>query len=120
MKEQRRNIRVPVKMDLEVSDIFKQDNVRVSNINAPIEVIDISRDGIGFIAKSVLPVGYYFNSRLEFDNKNNAINCVIKIIRQQKTEDGIYHYGCIFIGMPTVFDYIFEEMEEEYKSGHSN
>lgn len=41
MTEQRRNIRIPVKMNLEVSDIFKQDNVKVSNINAPIEVIDI-------------------------------------------------------------------------------
>lgn len=59
MTEQRRNIRIPVKMNLEVSDIFKQDNVKVSNINAPIEVIDICRDGIGFVTKSVLPIGFY-------------------------------------------------------------
>ena len=63
MTEQRRNIRIPVKMNLEVSDIFKQDNVKVSNINAPIEVIDICRDGIGFVTKSVLPIGLsIFNS----------------------------------------------------------
>lgn len=115
MTEQRRNIRIPVKMNLEVSDIFKQDNVKVSNINAPIEVIDICRDGIGFVTKSVLPIGFYFNSRLEFHSSQNAINCVIQIIRQSKSEDGLYHYGCTFTGMPAVFDYIFEEMEEEYK-----
>jgi hypothetical protein len=115
MEEQRRNIRVPVKMNLEVSDIFKQDNVKVSNINAPIEIVDISRDGVGFVTKSVLPIGFYFNSRLEFHNKQNAINCVIQIIRQRKSEDGLFHYGCIFVGMPSVFDYIFEEMEAEYK-----
>ncbi len=115
MEEQRRNIRIPVKMNLEVSDIFKQDNVKVSNINAPIKVTDICRDGIGFVTTSVLPIGFYFNSRLEFKSRNNAINCVVQIIRQSKSEDGLYHYGCTFTGMPAVFDYIFEEMEEEYR-----
>ena len=113
MEEQRKNIRVPVKMNLEVSDIFKQDNVKVSNINAPIKVTDICRDGIGFVTTSVLPIGFYFNSRLEFKNSNNAI------IRQSKSEDGLYHYGCTFIGMPAVFDYIFEEIEEEYKKAEA-
>ena len=107
MTEQRRNIRIPVKMNLEVSDIFKQDNVKVSNINAPIKVTDICRDGIGFVTTSVLPIG--------FKNSNNAINCVVQIIRQNKSEDGLYHYGCTFTGMPAVFDYIFEEIEEEYR-----
>lgn len=115
MEEQRRTMRIPVRMNLEVSDIFKQDNVKVSNINAPVEVVDISRDGIGFVTKSVLPIGFYFNSRLEFENSSNAINCVIQIIRQHKSEDGLYHYGCTFTGMPSVFDYIFEEMEEKYQ-----
>lgn len=116
MKEQRRNLRVPVKLNLEVSDIFKQDNIKVCNIHAPIEVIDISRDGIGFVTKSILPIGFYFNARLEFAGSTNAINCVVQIIRQHKSEDGLYHYGCEFIGMPAVFDYVFEEMEEKYKN----
>ena len=47
--EQRRSKRIPTKMNLEVSSLFKQDNVKVNNINAPIEVIDISKDGIGFL-----------------------------------------------------------------------
>lgn len=115
MVEQRKHQRMPVKLDLEVSDIFKQDNVRVSNIHAPIEVTDVSRDGIGFLTKSILPIGFYFNARLELHGNTNALNCVVQIIRQHKTEDGLYHYGCEFIGMPAVFDYIFEEMEENYK-----
>ena len=115
MIEQRKNIRVPVKLDLEVSDIFKQDNVKVSNIHAPIEVVDISRNGIGFVTKSILPIGYYFNARLEFSGSSNALNCVVQIIRQRQSEDGLYHYGCEFVGMPAVFDYVFDEMEEDYK-----
>ena len=37
--EQRRSKRIPTKMNLEVSSLFKQDNVKVNNINAQIEVI---------------------------------------------------------------------------------
>lgn len=43
MEEQRRSKRIPVYMELEVSSLFKQDNVKVGNIHAPIEVQNISR-----------------------------------------------------------------------------
>lgn len=115
MIEQRRSLRVPVKLNLEISDIFKQDNVKVDDIHAPIEVTDISRDGIGFVSKSVLPVGYYFNARLEINGAANAVNSVVRILRQQKSEDGMYHYGCEFTGMPAVFSYMFDAMEDNYK-----
>ena len=92
--------------------MFKQDNVHVSNINAPIEVVDISKFGIGFVTTSVLPIGYYFESRLEFENENDCLNCVVRIVRQKKLDDGKYIYGCEFIGMPSVLDYIFEKIEQ--------
>ena len=56
MVEHRRGKRVKVKMNLEVSSLFKQDNVKVSNINAPIEVVDISKYGFVFITESILPI----------------------------------------------------------------
>lgn len=115
MKEQRKNIRVPVNLNLEISDMFKQDNVKVNNINAPIEVVDISRNGIGFTSKSILPIGFYFNARLEFVSRGNGLNCVVRIIRHTQRENGVNHYGCEFVGMPTIFDYYFEEIEDEFK-----
>ena len=66
--ENRRSKRIPVGMHLEVSSVFKQNNVYVSNINAPIEVVDISKYGIGFVSASVLPIGFYFDSRLKFED----------------------------------------------------
>ncbi|MCH5269092.1 MAG: PilZ domain-containing protein [Lachnospiraceae bacterium] len=113
MYEQRRSKRIPVTMNLEVSSVFKQDNVQVSNINAPIEITDISKNGIGFVSKSILPIGFYFNSRLEFQKEDRSLNCVVQIVRQVEMEDGKYHYGCEFVGMASVFDYIFEEIEKE-------
>ena len=101
MEEQRRSKRIPVYMELEVSSLFKQDNVKVGNIH-------------GFKTQSILPIGYYFNARLEMEGEDENLNCVVKIVRQAKTEDGCYFYGCEFVGMASVFDYIFEDIEKRY------
>ena len=52
MIEMRREKRWPIELQLEISSLFKQDNVKVENINAPIEVFDVSKAGIGFRTKS--------------------------------------------------------------------
>ena len=115
--DKRRSKRTPITMQLEISELFKQENVKVNNIDAPIEIKDISRHGIGFVTKSVLPIGFYFNSRLEFENEANNLNCVVRILHQEKMDDGNYHYGCEFVGMATVFDYVFDELEEADSNG---
>ena len=83
MIEMRREKRWPIELQLEISSLFKQDNVKVENINAPIEVFDVSKAGIGFRTKSVLPIGYYFNARLVLGDPG-TLNCVVRIIRQQQ------------------------------------
>ncbi len=107
MIEMRREKRWPVNLELEITSLFKQDNVKVENINAPIEVFDVSKVGIGFKSKSVLPLGYYFNARLVLC-KNDAVNCVVRIIRQQDTEDG-FIYGCEIVGTASIMDYVFND-----------
>lgn len=114
MQEQRRSRRIPVTMYLEVSSVFKQDNVKVDNINAPIQILDVSKNGIGFISESILPLGYYFNCRLTFREQDESLNCVVQIVRQKPRTDGKNIYGCEFVGMASVFDYIFEGIEESY------
>ena len=107
MIEMRREKRWPVKLQLEISTLFKQDHVKVENINAPIEVIDISKLGIGFKSKSNLPIGYYFNARLVL-RKSDALNCVVRIIRQQEKED-CYIYGCEIVGTASIMDYVIND-----------
>ena len=106
--ENRRSQRVPAFMHLQVSSVFKQNNVHVSNLNAPIEVIDISKYGIGFVTKSILPIGFYFDLRLQFEDGRDSVNCVVRIVRRKQRDDGFSVYGCEFIGMSPVFDYIFD------------
>lgn len=107
MIEMRREKRWPAKLELEISSLFKQDNVKVENIHEPIEVVDISKAGIGFKAKSKLPMGYYFNARLVLA-ESDALNCVVRIIRQQKTEEG-YIYGCEIVGTASIMDYVIND-----------
>lgn len=103
MIEMRREKRWPAKLNLEISNLFKQDHVKVENINAPIEVIDVSKAGIGFRSASVLPMGYYFNAR-----QNDSLNCVVRIIRQQKSGDD-YIYGCEIVGTASIMDYVIND-----------
>ena len=112
MYEHRRAKRIPIKMSLEVSSLFKQDHVKVENIDAPIEIQNLSRSGIGFTTDSILPIGYYFNAKLVCQDTNETLNCVVRIVRQAKSEEPGRFYGCEFVGMASVFEYIFDDVEE--------
>ena len=101
MVDKRRHKRVKVKLNLVVSNIFDQ-NADMIKIDSPIEVKDVSRSGIGFITKSILPMNYYFNA---------ILYSVVKIIRCEALEDDEYSYGCEFVGMAPVLGYIFDKLE---------
>jgi len=113
MNEKRHNKRFPIDLKLDISSLFKQDNIRVDNVQAPIEVIDVSRSGIGFKSESVLPNDFYFNAKLQLGDVDSCLYTVVKIVRQEKMDDNIFLYGAEYIGMPSVLMYIFDEYEEK-------
>lgn len=111
--EKRRYKRVKADLQLNVSSLFKQDNIKISNIDSPIEVVNVSRSGIGFKAKSILPLDFYFNAALRLGSEDDVLYCVVKIIRCQPIEGSdLYSYGCEFVGMAPVLTYIFDDYEE--------
>ncbi|MBE5966849.1 MAG: PilZ domain-containing protein [Lachnospiraceae bacterium] len=112
MQERRRAKRMPVKLSLEISNLYKQDNEQVRNINAPIEVVNISKTGIGFQSESELPIGYYFNANINL-NEGDTLHCVVKIIRSQPLEENRKIYGCEFVGMAAILSYIFDEYDRK-------
>lgn len=111
MQEKRRDKRISVILNLEISSLFKQDNVKVEMVNTPITVVDISRSGIGFQSESNLPVGYYFNACIQIGQEDAKLYCVVKIIRSVKLHDKVTMYGCEFVGMAPVLSYIFDSFE---------
>lgn len=109
MNERRRHKRLPIHLELSVDKLFKQDNVVVDNLDAEIEVVNISKTGIGFISKAMLPLDYYFNAKIEFDEKR-FFYCVLKIIRREDNqEDDKSFYGCEFVGLA---DFLSQKVDE--------
>lgn len=113
MEERRKAKRLPVTLTLEVSTLYHQDMDLVKDINAHIEVVDISQEGIGFKSESELPVGYYFNANISLNNKKDTLHSVVKIVRSQALEGNVTMYGCEFVGISTVLSYIFDDYDEK-------
>ena len=112
--EKRKAERLPIDLILGVSELYKQDNEFSKNVNAPIEVLYITRGGKGFHSESELPVGYYFNARIQVtDDLHSAFYTVVKIIRKSYVDDKVHSYGCEFVGFPSVLNYIFDDFEKK-------
>lgn len=109
MQEKRKFNRLPIKLKLEVSNLFKQDGVNIDSLDTEIEVFDISKAGIGFMSETKLPVDYYFNATLEFENTDEIILSVVKILYVTPIGDSGYRYGCEFVGLPSMYDHIFDD-----------
>lgn len=111
MEEKRKSKRIPADLELSVSSLFRQNNVKVDVKDAPIVVTDISRGGIRFECESILPIGYYFNAKLVIGDKESVLYTVVKIIRSAQGEGDKIVYGCEFVGLAPVLGYIFDEFE---------
>lgn len=97
MQERRRHKRLPIKLELAINELFRQDNEIITEIHEDIYVINISKTGIGFECKSDMPTDYYFDARIDFDEMN-YFYCVVKIVRKEVHEDTNI-YGCEFVGL---------------------
>ncbi len=117
VSEKRRSKRMEISLKLKISNLFKQDNVIISHIDAPIEVTDVSKGGIGFDTTAVLPTGYYFNACITLGNDESQIYTVVQILRSSLSEDKTYtHYGAEFVGRADILDYIFDEYDDTLSS----
>lgn len=78
MVDKRRHKRVKVKLNLVVSNIFDQ-NADMIKIDSPIEVKDVSRSGIGFITKSILPMNYFLMPHLLLTMRTPSFTALLKL-----------------------------------------
>lgn len=112
MQEKRKFRRLPIDLHLDVSEIFKQDNDVIRDLNTEIEVFDISKAGIGFTTSTFIPEGYYFNATIIFNTSDQKILTVVKILHRSQLDDNRYRYGCEFTGLASIFDSFFDEYEK--------
>ncbi len=96
--ERRKYKRLPIDLQLEVDEVFKQDNIVIKDLNASISVFDISRNGIGFISDASLPLGYYFRGHINMGD-GEFFNVVIQIVHAHIGENNKKIYGAEFVGL---------------------
>jgi len=100
MEERRKHDRLPLKLELTISSLFKQDYELIPGINESIKVKNISKSGIGFICGHELPMNYYFDAKIQL-TQDKHFYAVLKIVRMDKVEDE-YFAGCEFVGLADV------------------
>ena len=79
-------------------------------------VFNISKSGIGFTTATKLPLEYYFNATIQFDGVDDRLKYVVRIIRTEVLENGEYLYGCEFVGLASIYDYLFDQYETTIQS----
>lgn len=63
-----------------------------------IEVVDVSRSGVGFTCKEALTIGEIYEAYLTIWTKE-VLHAVLEIVRIEKKEATIA-YGAVFVGLP--------------------
>lgn len=108
MKERRRTARYPVSIKLSICDLYRQDYSGIHGLETPIEVENISQNGLCFVTEGVLPIGYYFDATLAYQQpetlEENAdkppVFTTVKILYSKPLDHNHYRYGCEF-AVPT-------------------
>lgn len=94
MEERRKNKR----LSLEGKIIIKRLDSSERGKEANIDIIDVSRTGVGFNCAEALTIGAVYECKLTLWTKE-VLDAFLEIVRIEKRED-TFVYGAIFIGMP--------------------
>ena len=96
MEEKRRHKRLDIDVSVQLERL-DEDGVTTLKY-CHVDVTDISRSGIGFNAKEPLDIQTYYDTKIQIWTKE-VVDAVVEIVRRTDSEEGVYHYGAVFIGM---------------------
>lgn len=94
MEERRKSKR----MELSSTIVIKKLNGDDEKKEVGIEVVDVSKTGVGFICSEPLFIGEIYEAYLQIWTKE-VLHAFLEIIRIEKIGGG-YSYGATFVGMP--------------------
>lgn len=111
MEERRKFKRLPLKLELKISSLFKQNYECIPDINESIKIKDISKTGVGFTCLHELPLNFYFDAKIQL-TPDKYFFAVLKIIRIDKIPEG-FTVGCEFVGLADILSMRLDEYGEE-------
>jgi len=94
MEERRRNERHALSSTI----IIKRLDGGGTDEEVTIDIVDVSKTGVGFTCNTPLTIGAVYESYLQIWTKE-TLHAFLEIVRIVK-ENGSFNYGAIFIGMP--------------------
>ena len=92
--ERRKSKRTKLASKLIVKRLDASENEEVE-----IDIVDVSKDGVGFTAERPLKIGAVYEGFLTIWTKE-VIHAFLQIVRIELVKDGFYVYGARFVGMP--------------------
>lgn len=95
MDEKRKFERLSLDVNVEIERIDSGDTTTIKYLT--VNVTDISRNGIGFTTKNELQNGTVMQANITIWTKE-VLHTIFKVVRAECI-DGLWHYGCIFVGM---------------------
>lgn len=93
MEERRKHKRTELNSKLVIKRLDQQSE------EVGIDILDVSKTGIGFECNQILSIGAVYESFLTIWTKE-VLHAFLEIRRIEKIDDSTYNYGAIFIGMP--------------------
>lgn len=93
MEERRRNNRIKLTSTLLIKRLDRDTQEPVE-----IEILDVSKSGVGFSCSKPLEIGAVYESNLRIWTQE-VLHAFLEIVRIEKAAEG-FIYGAIFIGMP--------------------
>lgn len=94
MEERRKNRRMELSAKILVKRLDADNEPKEVNI----DVMDVSKTGVGFMCAEKLEIGAVYEVFLTIWTKE-VLHCFIQIIRIEMKEENQFSYGAIFIGM---------------------
>ena len=96
MAEKRKDRRMSLSAKLLIKNM-NDDSVKAEEVE--IEVLDVSKTGVGFICNSPLSIGAVYEAHLKLWT-DEVIHAFLKVVRIEQTKEEKYICGTIFIGLP--------------------
>lgn len=93
MEGRRKNNRIKLTSSLFIKRLDRDTQEKVE-----IEILDVSKSGVGFSCSKPLEIGAVYESHLRIWTQE-VLHAFLEIVRIEKAADG-FTYGAIFIGMP--------------------
>ncbi|MCI9421549.1 PilZ domain-containing protein [Lachnospiraceae bacterium WCA-9-b2] len=96
MEEKRRDRRISLTARLAIKNM-SDSSAKPENVE--IDVLNVSKTGVGFICDTPLLIGEMYEADLKIWT-DEIIHAFLKVVRIEQTEDERYMCGTIFIGLP--------------------